>query len=470
MINKMPGGPQQSPTEMNFGPNGRLSGSDGISSRRGLVGWWLNLTAPPVPRLLTSVDARERLRKAELTSFSILAVFFFLIALVVNTLADVATAQAVIIMAVGLVIAAVCNRLGVGNMRFAAYFVPSLVFVVIVLAIVGARGGLDLVLIPAYDLFAIPIFISSLTGNQRIPWLFGLAAVAVILLDFFTAPHALYTVHSQAIGNADALDSIGYLLSRVGPVGAVNRHIALTVFAALFSWLGARSVDGAIRRADRAEEFAEYERRELENKRQIEVAAQHLLEVHTRVANGDFNSRAALDRGNVLWSVGQSLNNLLQRLQRQGQAEYQLRRTEEEAQRLATALDEANMGRHPLWPAHANTVIDILLDRIGVRGPQTGRGGHPGQQQQAFPPQQRPQAPLPPPGFTPSGPSIQSSFPPAGAPSQVNTPQTGGFPEGWPSLSSSPAQPPYQQPNQAGERPMQTSDNPWFLPPEGGNW
>ncbi len=450
MSTKIPGGLQQSPTEMNFGANTR----DNIGSRRGIVGWWLNLTAPPVPKLLASVDARERLRKAELTSFSILAVFFFLLALVVNTLADAATAQAVVIMAVGLVIAAVCNRLGVGNMRFAAYFVPSLVFVVIVLAIVGARGGLDLVLIPAYDLFAIPIFISSLTGNQRIPWLFGFAAVAVILLDFFTAPHTLYTVQSQTIGNADAFDSIRYLLSRVGPVGAVNRHIALTIFAALFSWLGARSVDGAIRRADRAEEFAEYERRELESKRQIEVAAQHLLEVHTRVANGDFNSRVALDRGNVLWSVGQSLNNLLQRLQRQGQAEYQLRRTEEEAQRLAVALDEVNSGRYPLWPARANTVIDLLRERVAARGQQTGRSGH-------LPPQQRPQAPLPPPGFTSSGSGAQSSFPPA----QPQMPSMGGFQEAWPPLS--PAQP---QPNQIDARPIQTSDNPWFLPPEGGNW
>ncbi|MGZ3674472.1 MAG: hypothetical protein ACXVCO_09200, partial [Ktedonobacterales bacterium] len=68
----------------------------------------------------------------------------------------------------------------------------------------------------------------------------------------------------------------------------------------------------------------------------------------------------------------------------------------------------------------------------------------------------------------PSGPGGQSSFPPATAPMPGQAPQTGGFPEGWPSLS--PAQPPNQQPSHSGERPMQTSDNPWFLPPEGGNW
>lgn len=437
-----------------------------LSERRGIIGWWLNLTAPPVPDHVLQISERERLRKAELTSFSIIAVFAFLIALVSNSLEDPATAQAVGIMAVGLFIAALLNR--TGRTRIAAYLIPSLMMLVILGAILGA--GLDALTLPAYDLFVLPIFLTSLTGNRRAPWIFTFIAIAIIIADFTLQQHGVINGATPPNGRATNFDSIQYWTGIFNWWGMINRHVALAFFAGFFGWLGSRSVDNAIARADRAEEVAEFERRELESKRQIELAAQHLLEVHTRVANGDFNSRAALDRGNVLWSVGQSLNNLLQRLQRQGQAEYQLRRTEEEAQRLATALDEVNAGRYPLWPARANTVVDLLIDRIAMRSQQSGRGGPPGQQQQAFLPQQRPQAPLPPPGFTPSGPGpgMQSSFPPASPPSQVQMPQTGGFSEGWPSLS--PAQPPNQQPNQAGERPMQTSDNPWFLPPESGNW
>lgn len=435
-----------------------------LSQRRGIVGWWLNLTSPPVPNYVLPINERERLRKAELTSFSIIAVFAFLIALVSNSLEDPATAQAVGIMAVGLFIAAILNR--AGRTRAAAYLIPSLMMLVIVAAILGA--GLDALTLPAYDLFVLPIFLTSLTGNRRAPWIFSFIAIAIIVADFTLQQHGVINGTSLPNGRATNFDSIQYWTGIFNWWGMINRHIALAFFAGFFGWLGARSVDFAISRADRAEEVAEFERRELENKRQIEIAAQHLLEVHTRVANGDFNSRAALDRGNVLWSVGQSLNNLLQRLQRQGQSEYQLRRTEEEAQRLATALDEVNAGRYPLWPARAGTVIDLLIERIATRGQSAARGGHTGQQQQVFPPQQRPQAPLPMPGFTPSGPGGQSSFPPAPAPSQSQMPQTGGFSEGWPPLS--PAQPPNQQFSQGGDRPMQTSDNPWFLPPEGGNW
>ncbi|HEX8035875.1 MAG TPA: hypothetical protein VF510_18610 [Ktedonobacterales bacterium] len=435
-----------------------------LSERRGIVGWWLNLTSPPIPTHVLTITERERLRKAELTSFSIIAVFVFLIALVSNSLADPATAQAVGIMAVGLLIAAILNR--TGRTRAAAYLIPSLMMLVTIAAILGSE--LNTILFPAYDLFVLPIFLSSLTGNRRAPWFFAFFAIAFIAIDFAIQPHELITASSPQFGSAVKFDTIVFWTQSFTWWGMINRHVALAFFAGFFGWLGARSVDFAITRADRAEELAELERRELENKRQIETAAQHLLEVHTRVANGDFSTRAALDRGNVLWSVGQSLNNLLQRLQRQGQSEYQLRRTEEEAQRLATALDEVNAGRYPLWPARANTVIDLLIDRVVTRSQQIGRGGHSAQQQHALPPQQRPQAPLPPPGFTPSGPGGQSSFPPPTAPLPGQAPQPGGFPEGWPSLS--PAQPPNQQPNQSGERPMQTSDNPWFLPPEGGNW
>ena len=451
----------QSESEVGLRPiSGDGRGSVGQSQRRrrtGLMGWWIDLTAPP---LLSEgslrLDQRERLRKAELTSYSILGVFAFLVALVSNSLASMSTAQAVVTMAVFLIITAILNR--VGRMRAAAYLLPSALMLLIALSVVAAPG-LNPIGLPIFDLFVIPIILVSFIGNRQAAWFYALIAIAFIAADYTLQPHTFV----QAAG-VNHFDELAYEQAVYGWWGMINRHVALCFFAALFGWLGARSVDDAIRRADRAEEVADLERRELENKRQIEVAAQHLLEVHTRVANGDFNSRAALDRGNVLWSVGQSLNNLLQRLQRQGHAEYQLRRTEEEAQRLATALDEVNAGRYPLWPARANTVVDLLIDRVAMRGPQTGRG--PAVQQQAFPPQQRPHAPLPPPGFTPSGPGGQSIFPPSSAPLPPQMPES-GIPEGWPSLS--PMQP-SNQPNQSGERPMQTSDNPWFLPPEGNNW
>src|SRR5262249_27467697 len=137
-----------------------------VLRRTGLIGWWLDLTAPSRPAGALGVAERERLRRAELTSLSILAVAGFLIALVSNSLADPSTGQAVGTMAIGLLIAAILNRTGqtqAWRTTAAALIVPGLMMLLIIGAIIQAKGGLRLIWLPAYDLLALPIFISSLT-------------------------------------------------------------------------------------------------------------------------------------------------------------------------------------------------------------------------------------------------------------------------------------------------------------------
>jgi hypothetical protein len=333
----------------------------GIVRRRGLVGWWLNLTAPAWPKRTLPIGERERLRKAELTSFSILAVFLLLVSLVSNSLAHPATAQAVLVMGAGLVVAGVLNRHG--NTRTAAYLVPTLLMLVIAAAIVRSAGGLQLALLPAYDLFALPVFLISLIGDRRATWVFAGTAVVFILVDFSVQPHAHITAP-----RAQGFDDIRYAIGQVTWWGEVNRHVALVLFAALFGWLGARSVDLAIRRADRAEEIAALEHAVADQKRRLDHGVQQILETHVRVANGDFSARAPTNQQNVLWQIAASLNNLLTRLQKAGHAEYRLLLTEAELRRLALALDEARMGKQPIWPAPTGTAADIILARVAQRG------------------------------------------------------------------------------------------------------
>src|SRR5690348_15096715 len=301
--------------------------------------------------------ARERLRKAELTSFSILAVFFLLVSLVSNSLAHPSTAQVVGTMALGLFVAAVLNRAGWS--RVAAYLVPSLLTLVIMLAIVRTDGGLRLALLPAYDLLALPVFLVALTASRRATWVFAALGIAFVLADFALQPHARITA-----AGASGFDDIQYAIGQVTWWGEVNRHVALILFAALFSWLGAWSVEAAIVRADRAEEVARLEHYVADSKRRLDQGIQQILDTHIRAANGDFSARAPMNQDNVLWQIAASLNNLLGRLQKTGQAEHQLRRTEGELRRLATALDDAQMGRRPIWPAPTGTAADLILARI----------------------------------------------------------------------------------------------------------
>ncbi len=329
----------------------------GMLDRKGLLGWWLRLTAPSWPVHMPPIGERERLRKAELTSLSILAVALLLAALLSANLARPATAASALLAGAGLVAAAALNR--GGWTRTATYLVPSILMLVVAGAIVWADGGLQLATVPAYDLFVLPIFLTSLIGDRRAPWAFATLAIAFILCDVILQPHALITA-----GGVPGFDDMQYALNIEGWWGLVNGPLALALFAAFIGWLGALSVESAITRADRAEEVAALEHQAAEHKRQLEVGVRQILATHVRVANGDFAARAPLGRDNVLWQIGSSLNNLIARMQRTAQAEQALRRTEAELHRLAGALDEAEGGKRPIWPAPSGTAADLVLVRI----------------------------------------------------------------------------------------------------------
>lgn len=336
--------------------------------RSGALGWWVDLTAPAVPTRTTDLVSRERLRKAELTSYSILAVFLFLLTLVSNSLTDPSTGAAVGLMAIGLTIAAVLNR--VGRTRTAAYLIPSLMMLVLFAAVLEAKGGLRLIWLPAYDLFVLPIIVSALIADRRAPWVFAVIAIGFIFSDFAVQPHA-------AFGEIDREIKVW------GWWGMVNRHVALNLFAAFFGWLGARSVDAAIRRADRAEELAAMEHQLAEQKRQLDFGIRQILDTHVRIANGDYTARAPLNQDNVLFQIAASLNTLLNRLGRAAQAEYYLQRTASEIGRLRDSLIAARAGRQPLWPAPSGTPVDSLIEVLVTPGsqrpptplPPTGTGG-----------------------------------------------------------------------------------------------
>lgn len=322
--------------------------------RAGLVGWWLNLTAPRWPDHSIPIEERERLRKAELTSFSILAIFAFLIALVSNSLADVTTAQAVGLMAIILIVAALLNR--TGRTRSAAYLVPSGMLLLLMATVIEAPGGLKLIGLPIYDLFVIPIFVVSLIGDRSAPWVFAAISIAFVVGSYVLEPHEL--IH---FNTGFPFDGIGYEQAIFGIWGMINRHVALLFFAALFGWLGARSVDNAIARADRAEEIARLEHAFAEQSLQLEQGIREIQQTHIKVANGDFKARAPLTEDHILWQIANALNTLILRLQRSVEAEHMLRRTELEVTRLKEEIQRAKTGQIPIWPKPSGTPLDPII-------------------------------------------------------------------------------------------------------------
>jgi hypothetical protein len=250
--------------------------------RHGLLGWWLDLTAPPPPPKTALISERERLRKAELTSVSLLAVFACLLALVSNSLADLATAEAVVAIALSLLVAAVLNR--TGRTRVAAYFVPSVLLLIMAAHVV--QEPLGLIGLPVYDLFAIPVFLVSLLGDRRATWVFGGVAMAFVIWSYESVPHEVLPLSGGA-----PFDGIGYQEHIFGIWGMVNRHLILIFFAALLGWIGARSVDKAILRADRSDEMAAFleqaRRQEAEQARRLHDLLQEMMDAFVAQANGE---------------------------------------------------------------------------------------------------------------------------------------------------------------------------------------
>jgi hypothetical protein len=260
-----------------------------------------------------------------------------------------------------LVVAAILNR--TGRTRTAAYLVPSALGLLLALSVIAAPG-LRLIGFPIFDLFVLPIFLVSLTGDRRAPWYFAFLAILFIVSDYFLQPHDLVTV----IGTV-RFDEIAYEQRIFGAWGMINRHVALCFFAAFFGWLGARSVDTAISRADRAEEIARLEGVVADQKRALDFGVEQLTQAFVRAANGDYNVRVSIPRQNPLWSLGAQMNTFIQRLQQAGQASFELERTRQEAFRLAAALDDWRAGRMPLWPAPSGTLLDAIIQRLsGNRG------------------------------------------------------------------------------------------------------
>ncbi|HEU0025579.1 MAG TPA: hypothetical protein VFQ25_00555 [Ktedonobacterales bacterium] len=337
-----------------------------LERRSGLVGWWLNLTAPPRPTTPVSRDVSERLRKAELTSLSLLPILALLIALVSNSLVSLATAQAVGLMAIVLVITAALNRSG--YVRIAAYLVPSILFLLLAFSLISAPG-LRLIGLPIYDLFVLPIFLISLTGERSAPWYFAALAIIFIVADYLLQPHDPVRVTA-----ALSFDEISYEQTIFGVWGMINRHVALCFFAAFFGWLGARSVDLAIARADRAEEIAHLESLVADQKRALDYGIEQLTQAFVRSANGDYNARVTIPQQNPLWGIGAQMNTFVQRLASANQASFELERARQEAYRLAVALDDWRAGRVPIWPAPSGTVVDPLIQRLTGARPQIGDG------------------------------------------------------------------------------------------------
>jgi len=324
----------------------------------------------------------------------------------------------------------------------AAVLLILIINAAVMASLIGQTGGLTVDSLPAFDLLVISVVVGASLLPGLAAFLVAALNVAAIVLAFFLLPHAPDLTHE--LTDPDVLGG-----GTLAIVALLSRPIALQIIIAVVAFLWVRGADQAIRRADRAEEIAALEHTLADQKRQLDIGIQQILQTHVRAANGDYTARAPLGQDNILWQIASSLNNLLSRLQRSGQAEHQLRRTDEEIRRLAAAIDDAQSGRKPIWPAPTGTAADLILERI--------RGGRRAAPQPVVQEQPSPSQPMS--GF-PGGP--RSGWPDA-MPQQMPPAQRGS--SGWPDQMAPAPQPmePAQNGGWPGQQGTQQNDG-WPAP------
>ncbi|HLJ80507.1 MAG TPA: hypothetical protein VKT52_03400 [Ktedonobacterales bacterium] len=430
---------------------------------------WLLLTGPGDDAPQTTIKERAQLGRARATSAVIFGLLLFALLALPLGLQDPthATLVADVILFVAIFLASALNRLGATT--------PAgwVLVLVLLLAIMGAIVGspkLDFIYLPGFDLLAIPVMVAALVLPLGWVWVVGVAGAALIAADIFLQPRS------------STPTTMAGFVALNGVVPLMLRPIILVLVAAILLFLFGQLLHQQVVRADRAEDLAELERRQLEQRRQLEIGVQQLLETHVRLANNDYSARANLPQDNQLWQVGASLNNLVTRLQRAGQADFELRRTREELQRLAAAIDEARAGKRPFWPAPAGTAVDLIIERIAPRTRQPLPPPHAGMEP-SFSGMTPGMPGMPGAGARPHSPYPSTPYPEQSGP--LNP--MGGIPP-MPGMPDFPAGPPatgslnasWGQPNpfananrrQPGENSgggnlgNVVPENPWFAPPE----
>ncbi|MGH2509312.1 MAG: hypothetical protein ACRDHZ_18190 [Ktedonobacteraceae bacterium] len=321
-----------------------------VGAQEGLLGWWYKRVAPEEPQNSTPQD-RERVRAGRLSSIMLLIMLLFGIEQLPNALTSTNPAfLPILLIAIVFVLGAfVFNRLGyVTAVGIALVIIVETAFILVMITAKPMTAGslTNFYLIVVTELIAV----SLLTPKSVFLVTFCNAVFTVLTLLF--KPHTADLILATP---ANYYSDIG------GP-------IALQVIVAIVTYLWVQGARLAIERAERVAALegalAERDREVAEQKQQLELGIQQILQTHIQVANGDFSVRAPLARENVLWQVAHNLNNMLSRLQRAIQFENELQRTEGEAARVVDAVRRAKVTRRPIQLQKSGTLLDPLAQEL----------------------------------------------------------------------------------------------------------
>jgi len=310
------------------------------------------LTSPPQPAETAPFQERELFRRGR-TGSQISIVLFLLI--FISFPAAFAGSNSLLIAILTANLFVLCLALLLNRLRqvnLAGILVLLSIMTGPTMNIVTTPGGINTSALPIFSL----LVLSLMCAVSFLPpvWVFVVAAI-----------NALFTLF--VLTSLPSSGELHHLLQTVFP--GIATPILLSQFiVSIVAYIWVRGARLAILRADRAEEIAALERRELERqqleieqKQQLDTGIQQLIQTHVEVANGNFAARAPLMEENILWQVAYSLNNLLARLQSYQLFNVQQRRNQEALNYLIWAVQRAKKEGEPLRMQQTGTPVDALI-------------------------------------------------------------------------------------------------------------
>ncbi|MBE3560243.1 MAG: hypothetical protein IMW89_13620 [Ktedonobacteraceae bacterium] len=338
--------------------------------RKGILGRWLNLTAPPRPADMSSLTVREYVRKAELTSVTIIAIFAFLVAITSNNLTGGLIGMLpIVLMAVMLAIAGWFNRKG--HIYIAAYTIVISLTLLIGLAVITYPGGLKLTNFIIYDLFTIPIFASALIIHKRASLIFALLVAIFVLLDYSFHPHALIT----GMG-ANRFDEVAFEITyrQLGWWSTINRNLFLILFSGLFGWLAAYSFEKSLMWAEQASNdaavahaLADYKERSAQ---ELSLFLSEVVDAFVAQANNQTKYLQPRPVNDPFHQAVLLLNERLRRFERlrKQQNVWASSQIVQAIQQLTTLLRQIAAGTAPLqalMPQHFHSQVETIDELAG---------------------------------------------------------------------------------------------------------
>ncbi len=320
-----------------------------------LLQWWYRLSGPPDVPEIAAFYERELVRQARIASLIILGMLIAIVVLVPVILLAAPNffvlPQVIATSAAGLFCCLLALLMNRGKqVQFAGILLILAVDIVVAGIVLGEQNGLDPILLTMFDL----LVVTELIAASLLPpaSVFGIALLNMVLvvMDVNLQPRSMMWM--QMIQSQQLVYS---LLARPAV-------LYLVVAAVAFLWV--RSAVNALKRADRAELIAELDRRELEQKAELERAIEQILHVHTRVANGDLDARVPTYDHHILWQVSIALNNLLSRHKAASQDERNLRRVAMEISNLRTALRAWHAGQPLRWYPTEKKLLSPLAEDL----------------------------------------------------------------------------------------------------------